>query len=56
MFYADLLNRQRERFQLREITGDQFKALIFVSRLTSPDDAEIRTRLLAKLDSEEQSV
>ncbi|CAH8612293.1 unnamed protein product [Dicrocoelium dendriticum] len=49
---ADMVNRECERFKLRCLTDDQFKCLIFVSALQSPRDAEIRTRLLAKLDQD----
>ncbi|KAA3673974.1 uncharacterized protein DEA37_0006392 [Paragonimus westermani] len=49
--YAGGVSRECERFQLKQISDSQFKALIFVAGLTSSDDADIRTRLLAKLDS-----
>ncbi|KAA3677466.1 uncharacterized protein DEA37_0014526 [Paragonimus westermani] len=49
--YAGRVNRECERFQLKQISDSQFKALIFVAGLTSSEDADIRTRLLAKLDS-----
>ncbi|KAA3677759.1 uncharacterized protein DEA37_0005046 [Paragonimus westermani] len=49
--YAGRVNRECERFQLKQISDSQFKALIFVAGLTSSEDADIRTCLLAKLDS-----
>ncbi|XP_029142979.1 uncharacterized protein K02A2.6-like, partial [Protobothrops mucrosquamatus] len=47
---ADTVNRECERFKLRLLTDDQFKCLIFIRALQSPQDADIRTRLLSKLD------
>ncbi|CAH8597133.1 unnamed protein product [Schistosoma guineensis] len=49
---ADIVNRECERFKLRSLTDDQFKCLIFIKALQSPQDAEIRTRLLARLDQD----
>ncbi|CAI2738976.1 unnamed protein product [Dicrocoelium dendriticum] len=48
--YAAVVNRECERFQLSTLTSDQFKTLIFVCGLRSPKDAEIRTRLLSRLE------
>ena len=47
---ADRVNRECERFKLNSLSIDQFKCLVFIKALQSPEDAEIRTRLLAKLD------
>ena len=44
------VNRYCERFQLNEITPDMFKCLIFIQRLISPSEKEVRTRLLTKLE------
>ncbi|VDO88238.1 unnamed protein product [Schistosoma margrebowiei] len=49
---ADIVNRECERFKLRSLTDDQFKCLIFIKALQSPQDAEVRTRLLARLDQD----
>ncbi|CAH8597340.1 unnamed protein product [Dicrocoelium dendriticum] len=50
--YAGMVNRECQRFQLGSLTEDQFKCLIFVSGLQSPHDADIRTRLLSKLQQD----
>nr|VZI39322.1 unnamed protein product [Spirometra erinaceieuropaei] len=47
--YAGIVNRECGRFQLGSLTEDQFKCLIFICGLQSPKDADIRTRLLSKL-------
>ena len=52
--YAGRVNQECERFQLDRLSNSQFKSLIFVSGLTSPEEADIRTRLLAKLDSSQE--
>ena len=51
--YAGNVNRQCEDFKLANLTNDQFKCLIFVCGLNSSKDSDIRTRLLSKLDSDE---
>ncbi|XP_055590022.1 uncharacterized protein K02A2.6-like [Uranotaenia lowii] len=50
--YAGIVNRQCEDFDLANLTIDQFKALIFVCDMQSSKEAEVRTRLLSKLESE----
>lgn len=50
--YAGKVNSQCENFQLKSLTEDQFKCLIFVAGLQSPNDADIRTRLLSMLDQD----
>lgn len=50
--YAGRINRHCESFNLTDISADQFKCLIFISGLRSPNDADIRTRLLSKIDKE----
>nr|VZI38266.1 unnamed protein product [Spirometra erinaceieuropaei] len=47
--YAGIVNRECGRFQLGFLTEDQFKCLIFICGLQSPKDADIRTRLLSKV-------
>ncbi|KAK4470017.1 hypothetical protein MN116_000047 [Schistosoma mekongi] len=48
--HAGIVNRECERFKLSSMTEDQFKCLIFVCSLHSPEDADIRTRILSKLE------
>lgn len=50
--YAGVVNRECERFKLRQMTDDQFKCLIFACGLQSPHDAEIRTRLLNRMEQD----
>ncbi len=52
--YAGRVNHECERFYLQTLTEDQFKFLIFVAGLHSPDDSEIRSRLLVKLETDEK--
>nr|VZI45519.1 unnamed protein product [Spirometra erinaceieuropaei] len=47
--YASIVNRECGRFQLGSLTEDQFKCLLFICGLQSPKDADIRTRLLSKV-------
>nr|VZI12977.1 unnamed protein product [Spirometra erinaceieuropaei] len=47
--YAGIVNRERGRCQLGSLTEDQFKCLIFICGLQFPKDADIRTRLLSKV-------
>nr|VZI31822.1 unnamed protein product [Spirometra erinaceieuropaei] len=47
--YSGIVNRECGRFQLGSLTEDQFKCLIFICGLQSPKDADIRTRLLSKV-------
>ncbi|CAH8545975.1 unnamed protein product [Schistosoma haematobium] len=48
--HAGLVNRECERFKLSAMTEDQFKCLVFVCSLQSPEDADIRTRILSKIE------
>ena len=50
--YAGKVNLQCENFQLKSLTEDQFKCLIFIAGLQSPNDADIRTRLLYMLEQD----
>ncbi|XP_062711283.1 uncharacterized protein K02A2.6-like [Aedes albopictus] len=50
--YAGIVNRQCEDFELNKLTIDQFKGLIFVCGLQSSKDADVRTRLLSKLEAD----
>lgn len=51
--YAAMVNKHCEAFQLSKLTPDQFKALRFVCGLQSPRDADIRARLISKLEADE---
>lgn len=53
--YAASVNKHCEAFQLSKLSDDQFKALRFVCGLQSPRDADIRTRLIGKLEAEENA-
>ncbi|XP_055542937.1 uncharacterized protein K02A2.6-like [Wyeomyia smithii] len=48
--YAGFVNRLCEDFGVSTCNVDEFKCLIFVCGLHAPQDAEIRTALLAKLE------
>ncbi|CAH8467909.1 unnamed protein product [Dicrocoelium dendriticum] len=50
--HAGVVNRECERFKLGTMTPDQFKSLIFVCSLQSHADADVRTRILHKLEQE----
>ncbi|CAH8606257.1 unnamed protein product [Schistosoma rodhaini] len=50
--YASIVNRECERFRLQEMSSDQFKCLIFVCGLQSPVDADIRARILARIEQD----
>ena len=47
---AGKVNLQYEHFRLKSLTEDQFKWLIFIVRLQSPNNADIRTRLKSMLE------
>lgn len=48
--YAGIVNKECERFKITPITDAQFKCLIFICGLRSPCDADIRTRILSKIE------
>ncbi|XP_053687124.1 uncharacterized protein K02A2.6-like [Sabethes cyaneus] len=48
--YAGFVNRLCEDFGVANCSVDEFKCLIYVCGLHAPQDAEIRTALLAKLE------
>ncbi|XP_055523094.1 uncharacterized protein K02A2.6-like [Wyeomyia smithii] len=48
--YAGFVNRLCEDFGVSTCNVDEFKCLVFVCGLHAPQDAEIRTALLAKLE------
>lgn len=49
--YAGNVNRQCENFKISTIESDEFKSLMFICGLSRPNDSDIRTRLLAKIES-----
>ena len=50
--YAGIVNRECENSKLRQMTDDQFKCLIFICGLQSAQDADIRTRLLNRMEQD----
>ena len=52
--FASTLNRYCERFQLNEIKPNMFKCLIFIRRLTTPSEKEVRTRLFTTLEQDQK--
>ncbi|VDL97903.1 unnamed protein product [Schistocephalus solidus] len=55
LMLASIVNRKCETFKLRTMTENQFKCLIFVCAHQSPRDAQIRTRLLSKIEQDPDS-
>lgn len=49
--YAGVVNQKCEEFKLNEVTSDQFKCLMYVCGLKSHRDADIRTTLLSRIES-----
>lgn len=47
---ANIVNREHGQFMLRSLIEDQFRCLIFIKALQSPQNAEIGTRLSTQLD------
>lgn len=50
--YGAIVNKRCEDFKLADVTADRFKCLVFVNGIQSPEDADIRTRLIATLEKE----
>ncbi|CAH8585986.1 unnamed protein product [Schistosoma intercalatum] len=48
--HVGTVNRECERFRLSSMSEDQFKCLVFICSLRSPEDPDIRTRILSKLE------
>ena len=51
--FAASVNKLRNDFKLFELTADDFKCLIFAQGLVSAEDAEVRWRVLTKLENEQ---
>ena len=50
--FASVVNKHCNDFRLADLSADNFKCLIFVQELVSTKDAEIRRRILNKLENE----
>ena len=50
--FASVVNKNSEDFKQGELSADNFKCLIFAQGLVSAKDAEIRRRVLSKLENE----
>ena len=50
--FALVVNKNWDDFKLGELSADNFKCLIFAQGLVSAKDAEIRRRVLSKLENE----
>ena len=48
--HTGIVNQMCERFKLKSLSEDQFRCLIFICSLQSPKDAELRLRLLNKVE------
>ncbi|XP_055903103.1 uncharacterized protein K02A2.6-like [Eupeodes corollae] len=53
--YTSRVNKSCEQFQLGKLTSEQFKCLIFVKGLHASCDSDVRTRLLALLQSGDET-
>ena len=51
--FAATVNKHCNDFKLADLTADYFKCLIFAQGLVSAEDAEIRRRVLTKLENEQ---
>ena len=51
--FAASVNKLCNDFKLAELTADDFKCLIFSQGLVSAEDAEVRGRVLTKLENEQ---
>ncbi|KAA3675571.1 uncharacterized protein DEA37_0000796 [Paragonimus westermani] len=51
--YAGIVNRECERFKLFPLTEDEYKCVILVCGLHSSNDADLRTRLLKRIQQDE---
>lgn len=51
--YACRVNKLCVEFELAKLTEDQFKCLVYFCGLKSENDAEIRTRLLSKIEEQD---
>lgn len=50
IIYAGVVNRESEKLKLNKLTLDLFKCVLFVQGLISNNEAEIRSRIFAKLE------
>ncbi|XP_052562119.1 uncharacterized protein K02A2.6-like [Culex pipiens pallens] len=54
--YSATVNRRCEEFNIGATKADQFKCLVYVCGLQSPNDAEIRMRLINRMEMEPEKV
>lgn len=54
--YMGLINKSCEDIEFNNLTINQLKCLLYVTGMKSSSDMELRTKLLAKLDSEHASI
>lgn len=50
--YASRINKHCEDFKLSDLSANQFKSLMFIIGLKSDEEADIRTRLISKLEDD----
>lgn len=54
--YVRVVNREYEKFKLRELTLEIFKFLILVQGLIASKDADIRVQILMKLEQDQNFI
>lgn len=50
--FTDIVNHEYKKFQQKSLTEGQFKCLIFIVGLQSPNNGNIQTQLLSKLEQD----
>ena len=53
LMFAAIVNKHYDDFKLADLTADDFKCLILAQGLVSAEDAEIRRRVLTKLENKQ---
>ena len=51
--YASEVNKNCDKFELSDLAAENFRCLVFVQGLVSSKDAEVRRRVLNKLENEQ---
>ena len=54
--FAATMNKHCNDCKLADLTADNFKCLIFAQGMVSAEDAEIRRRVLTKLEKEQKNL
>ncbi|VDM43615.1 unnamed protein product [Toxocara canis] len=54
-YYTGMVNRRHEMAEFNTITPEQMKCLVWICGLHTPDDADIRTRPLRKMEDNPQT-